>query len=772
MFQTVLEIFSTFGAETSIHGINFILTCNQNWINRIFWFLALVISSILLALNVNLAYQKYQNEPSIVIRSNMRDLKEIPMPALTICSPLFAINNLANLNNFYKNYYEKKIFAANMTSKEANYLMANLQVCRPNSIFDLAKFISNRTDTNIVKLLLESSQSVEEFLVKCFLKYFPKNCTKMMNRILTDKGFCYTFNMQDFDIIFNAEKISEDFYSYKKEKIIMSNNSSNDKKVHLQWTLEKGFSPNHKDDDIPIPAFMRKESGIIMRLDEKDSKNVCHENLVLTYFLHLPNEIPTPFHHTNIIKFNDTETITLTAKMYKTNENLRGYSPEIRSCYFEGEKKLKFFKSYTKANCEFECMANQTFETCGCVKFSMPRENHTKVCDETKIKCVLNVMMNFPNSNGNFESCDCLKPCSDIKYFVAFRDASLFSYQHGFNRSAMSVFSFRFDDFSIEEEEKYSAYTFQIYADRQKFQAWKQKHQKVYKSPTDEDQAMENMLRNQKEIDEHNKLFEQGKVTFTRATWEHSDLDYEQKLKKLTGNKGQASNDSIMMSSFVQASKSNIQKSPDEVDWVKSGLVNSIRNQGKCGSCWAFTAVGVADGALLKQGIKTRLSEQNLVDCSKANYGCDGGDAYSGLKFIASKGISSISDYPYTGKDGKCKNLKKVNFNLGNIKYEKLRGNENRLKDIVANFGPVGVAIDAADSFMNYESGVYNNPKCSKRANHAVLLVGYGRDEKLNMDYWLVKNSWGTSWGENGYVRMARNKNNQCAIAGEVTYIL
>jgi cathepsin L len=275
--------------------------------------------------------------------------------------------------------------------------------------------------------------------------------------------------------------------------------------------------------------------------------------------------------------------------------------------------------------------------------------------------------------------------------------------------------------------------------DRQRFQAWKQKFQKVYSSTTDEDRAMSVMITNQREIDAHNELFQQGKVTFTRATWENSDLDLDEKLKILTGNK--PLNESVVVKrSLKQAA--NFKTGPNEVNWVKSGLVTSIRNQGKCGSCWSFTAVGIADGVLLKKGIKTRLSEQNLVDCSKANYGCDGGDAYLALKYVAAKGISSLADYPYTGKDGKCRTAAKVDFSLGQVKLERLRGNENRLKDIVASVGPVGIAVDAADSFMNYKSGVYNNPKCSKRPNHAMLLVGYGRDEKTSMDYWLVKNSW------------------------------
>ena len=288
--------------------------------------------------------------------------------------------------------------------------------------------------------------------------------------------------------------------------------------------------------------------------------------------------------------------------------------------------------------------------------------------------------------------------------------------------------------------------------DRQKFQQWKQKHKKSYQSTADEDKAMENLIKNLREIDAHNELYAAGKTTYTRALWEKSDLSFEEKQQFLSGEKVfEPRNESTTTLRFVRAAKSRkLKAAPPELNWVKEGLVNPIQDQKKCGSCWAYTAAGVAEGVLLKKGIDTRLSEQNLVDCSKngGNSGCNGGDAYYALKYIASSGISSFEDYPYTAKNGKCRasSIKNVPLKLGTVKYEKLRGNENRLKDIVANYGPVGIAIRAADSFMNYESGVYNNPKCSRNLDHAMLLVGYGHDNRTKMDYWLIKNSWVRNW--------------------------
>ncbi|KAK0151372.1 Cathepsin K [Merluccius polli] len=208
---------------------------------------------------------------------------------------------------------------------------------------------------------------------------------------------------------------------------------------------------------------------------------------------------------------------------------------------------------------------------------------------------------------------------------------------------------------------------------------------------------------------------------------------------------------------------------PDHLDWRDRGRVTSVKNQGKCGSCWAFSAVGALEAQLAKTtGKLVDLSTQNLVDCSDkfGNHGCQGGNAVKAFKYIMSnQGIDSEAAYPYKGVEGPCKY--KVESRAANCSgYIVLpKGNETRLKQAVASVGPVSVAIDSSQkTFSFYKSGVYNEPNCDKtHLTHAVLVVGYGTLE--GQDYWLVKNSWGNRWGESGYIRMARNQDNQCGIA-------
>ncbi|KAG8509234.1 Cathepsin S, partial [Galemys pyrenaicus] len=216
------------------------------------------------------------------------------------------------------------------------------------------------------------------------------------------------------------------------------------------------------------------------------------------------------------------------------------------------------------------------------------------------------------------------------------------------------------------------------------------------------------------------------------------------------------------------------QRLPDSVDWREKGCVTEVKYQGACGSCWAFSAVGALEAQLkLKTGKLVSLSAQNLVDCSTEKYknkGCQGGYMTTAFQYVIdNNGIDSDASYPYKAEDGKCQ------YDLKNraatcSRYTELPyGDEEALKEAVANKGPVSVAINARlPSFFLYRSGVYNDPACNETVNHGVLAVGYGSLE--GKDYWLVKNSWGLNFGEKGYIRMARNHKNHCGIASFPSY--
>ncbi|XP_053183333.1 cathepsin S-like [Scomber japonicus] len=205
----------------------------------------------------------------------------------------------------------------------------------------------------------------------------------------------------------------------------------------------------------------------------------------------------------------------------------------------------------------------------------------------------------------------------------------------------------------------------------------------------------------------------------------------------------------------------------DTFDWREHGCVTRVKNQGSCGSCWAFATVGALEGQLAKTtGKLVDLSPQNLVDCSweYGDHGCNGGWYTNAFNYIKDNGIESEASYPYKGKEGQCHH--NCNNNVATlIGYTcRPRGDEYEMKLAVFTTGPIAVAIDSnSHKFSFYKGGVYDNPMCTHNMTHAVVVVGYGTEN--GKDYWLVKNSWGTGYGEAGYIKMSRNKNNQCGIA-------
>jgi cathepsin L len=187
-------------------------------------------------------------------------------------------------------------------------------------------------------------------------------------------------------------------------------------------------------------------------------------------------------------------------------------------------------------------------------------------------------------------------------------------------------------------------------------------------------------------------------------------------------------------------------KLPDTVDWRDEGVINPIQDQGQCGSCWAFSAIQSIESLYAIKNTKLyKLSEQELVDCVTADYGCDGGlmtDAFDYVLKSQAGSVNLLSDYPYTAKDGRCKYnasiAVKVLSSYDNVK----KGSESDLQDKVAKNGPVAIAIDASqNSFQLYTSGIYDEKKCSSTSlDHGVGAVGYGTDN--GVDYWLDRNNW------------------------------
>jgi cathepsin L len=305
------------------------------------------------------------------------------------------------------------------------------------------------------------------------------------------------------------------------------------------------------------------------------------------------------------------------------------------------------------------------------------------------------------------------------------------------------------------------SFAFSSYEYQASFSMWMHKHQKSYAH--DEFQHRFGIFKkNMDFVEAHNN----GNHTFTVALNKFSDLSSREFSKIFLGTK------------ITKTLPKNIRHTrpkalPTSYDWTQKGAVTHVKNQGQCGSCWSFSTTGSVEGChFLATKKLVSLSEQNLVDCSDAqgNQGCDGGLMTQAMDYIISnKGIDTENSYPYTAEDGTCSyNSQNSGSTLG--KYVNVNTGDEGDLQAKTYMGPTSVAIDASQpSFQMYSSGVYNEPACStSQLDHGVLSVGWGHDQ-TGGDYWIVKNSWGTSWGQNGYIWMSRNKQNQCGIATMAT---
>ena len=211
-----------------------------------------------------------------------------------------------------------------------------------------------------------------------------------------------------------------------------------------------------------------------------------------------------------------------------------------------------------------------------------------------------------------------------------------------------------------------------------------------------------------------------------------------------------------------------VQSDERAVDWRKLNIVNKVKNQGNCGSCWAFSAVSVVEEAYAlfkKDGIPT-LAEQELVDCSTSygNDGCDGGFSFQGLDYIRDKGINLEKDYPYKARDGQCKDISgKGAFKIK--EWIKVEAGPNNMVDILRK-QPTTASFHVQGDFMSYKSGVYNPKSCPGNRNHAVNAIGFDLDAEV--PYFIVRNSWGPKWGEEGFFKIAiKDENGTCWFNGE-----
>lgn len=314
---------------------------------------------------------------------------------------------------------------------------------------------------------------------------------------------------------------------------------------------------------------------------------------------------------------------------------------------------------------------------------------------------------------------------------------------------------------------------------------FKARYNKSYEDKSEDNYRFKIFLETKHKIAKHNQRQANGLHSFTLGMNKYADMTHQEFVRTMNGYRPhlrRAHNPADEHEDVVKERKSLLEQPmpvdlPKAVDWRQRGYVSPVKDQGHCGSCWAFSSTGALEGQhFRKTGDLISLSEQNLVDCSKkyGNMGCDGGLMANAFKYIRDNhGVDTENSYPYEAHDDKCRFKNKTVGADDKGFIEIPAGDEKKLVQAIASKGPISVAIDASqESFRLYDGGVYDEPNCGNQEenlDHGVLVVGYGRDP-IHGEYYLVKNSWSESWGQAGYIKMARNKDNQCGIATSAVY--
>jgi len=350
------------------------------------------------------------------------------------------------------------------------------------------------------------------------------------------------------------------------------------------------------------------------------------------------------------------------------------------------------------------------------------------------------------------------------------------------------------------------AYATSPTTDRQ-WMSWKQEHGISFKTVAEEARRFKIFGKTRQFVKDHNARAARGQETYTVELNKYAAMDQAEFLGKYTGQTRDYSEKRVVLeytcpNQFVW----NGNAIPDAVSYVAGESsdvrVTTVKDQGSCGSCWTFGTGAAIEGAMCSAGVQdcntwTGVSTQQQVDCcsytpqtSATNpevndlnpydsHGCNGGFQANALRCIVMQGgINSWEDYGYvsgtTQTEGDCAyDASTALLNPISDCGAPAGGDETQLAQAVSQVGPLTIAIDASGlGFQLYSGGVYSSNTCSStRLNHAVAAVGYGRylDGQL---YWEVKNSWGTGWGSNGYILMARNQNNMCGVASDSQYAI
>ncbi|XP_049547443.1 pickpocket protein 28-like [Anopheles darlingi] len=417
------NLFLEYCSNSTIHGVKYFGWKRCTLFEKIWWIATFILSLYGSSRMIQDIYEKWDEMGEVVSYiGKPTSVWEIPFPAITICPETKALSKYINFTEVLLQLIENN--HTEMSNEMFDRFRAVAQVCHPHLWDDFP--LNQTTDPNVVDLLRNVSMPLEKAFSFCHWRLTPGLCTDHFSETITNEGICFTFNSLSAGEMLRVDKLHND-YEYISEK----------REAPL-WSLENGYSENTYMDAYPervLGAGARSGLFILLNQYEHDTDFICR-GIVQGFkvVLHPPNEYPQMSKQYYRVPLQQEVIISVKPQMTTTSKKLRNYTPQNRQCFFNDERYLRFFRVYTQENCEVECVTNYTLSKCGCVKFSMMRDNLTDVCGASKIDCyneaedelleedikyIVDKMYDFR------ARCNCLPACTSIQYDAEISQADL-----------------------------------------------------------------------------------------------------------------------------------------------------------------------------------------------------------------------------------------------------------------------------------------------------------------------------------------------------------
>ncbi|XP_055858324.1 pickpocket protein 28-like [Episyrphus balteatus] len=447
-FHAAKGIFMEYLNDTTIHGLKYMGDQKRPVLERIVWVFALLGSILICVYLITNILDKRNNTPVIVhFEEELTAVWEIPFPSVTICPETKTHANIFN----YTEMYWKLMWNNNskISKEEKHYWEAISQTCLYKKL-DYGKFLANVS--HLISAIEQAAPGLRETLYSCTWRQARIICDKYY-KTLTEEGLCFTFNGFNPKNIYRNEAYN---FSSLIDSVILdyANNQTS------EWELEKGYTLEAGENAFParVLGSGNKESLFLWLTDKKVDDDLLCRGPVQGFkvILHTPGELPQVSKTFMKIPFDQAVSVSIKPKIVTISEGLRHYDPNRfdrifsaksltnffvflrRKCYYQNERYLRYFKLYTQANCEHECLSNHTRAQCGCVKFSMPRNASEPVCGAKSMKCLQRVergllVTNFKQRSTVYEpetskDCNCLPSCISIQYKAEMEHQTAFDY--------------------------------------------------------------------------------------------------------------------------------------------------------------------------------------------------------------------------------------------------------------------------------------------------------------------------------------------------------